>query len=215
MTNNSNIKKTIFNYIDNISFPVDIKSDVILHVDKLEKFISLFVEWNGVHNIASSNQSLEDIIELFFDSVIGGKFVQQKDRIFFDAGAGGGFPSIPIALVYSDSQISLIEADRKKCSFLRSVKAQLALESVEILHQRVESCKNLPFIISKAAFSPKNFGVLSHSLEKNGKLALWATPSTAQEYEKEAPKHQLSLIEKHEYELFPNKKRLIIIFEKK
>lgn len=58
-----------------------------------------------------------------------------------DVGAGGGLPGIPIAVSCPESEVTLLEATRKKVVFLESVRNQLGLLNVNVLHARAEDAQ--------------------------------------------------------------------------
>ncbi len=180
---------------------------------KLKNYIKYVLEWGKVHNIVSAKFTDEDVFDAIIDSVIGSSFISANSDVF-DVGSGGGFPGIPMAIIHANNRLILVEADRKKCSFLRLVKSELNLTNIQILNSRIETLSNLPSIVSKAAFSPKNMSYLSNALTQGGTMALWATPMTAKEYLEESKKHNLILEGQFPYELSKEKKRMIMIFRK-
>ncbi|MCA9507922.1 MAG: 16S rRNA (guanine(527)-N(7))-methyltransferase RsmG [Myxococcales bacterium] len=177
------------------------------------KYCDLVEAWSRTHNIISSKLSRAGIENAVVDSVVGGTFLRFSGEIF-DAGSGGGLPGIPMALVNSDVKFNLIEADRKKCSFLRVAKSELNLSNVNIINERIENLHHLPYIVSKAAFSPNNMFYLKNSLKASGTMALWATPKTVVEYKIQAEKIGLMFCEEFPYELGNGKERSIVIFQR-
>ena len=55
-----------------------------------------------------------------------------------DIGTGAGFPGIPIAIIMPSLQITLVEANNKKCEFLKVVKENLELNNIKIVNSRAE-----------------------------------------------------------------------------
>ena len=78
----------------------------------------------------------------FLDSVMPAVIgIMPAGGAIIDIGSGGGFPGIPLAILMPETEIVLVESNRKKSNFLRQVKRALALENVTVCNNRVE---NLP-----------------------------------------------------------------------
>lgn len=120
-----------------------------------DEYIKAFLEENSKHNLISKNDekflyekhiydSLS--IKLFFD-----KYNINNVRIL-DIGCGGGFPCIPIALEFPDSQITGIDSIRKKINSVQEIINKLELKNIDLICDRVENL-NLPqfdIIVSRA-----------------------------------------------------------------
>lgn len=182
-------------------------------INKLIEFLCDIKNWGRIHNIVSGNFSQEDLLENLFDSLVGGSFLFLKERVY-DAGSGGGFPAIPLAILFPKTKFNLIESNRKKCSFLRREKNILKLDNITVENNRLESFSDLEFITTKAAFSPPNIGPLWQALAKEGKLALWATPKNRESFLKALSEKGAQLIESWEYALPEGQTRCILLFTK-
>ena len=200
----------IFNKLNTYNSKVVLSEDI---VDRLMEYLSCVEEWNGTHNIVSNKISGRDLVENLFDSVIGGSFLSIKNTVY-DVGSGGGFPSIPLAIIYPNSKFYLIESNRKKCSFLRYVKSKLKIENVAVENKRVENFSNINFITTKAAFSPANIGLLWKVLGQEGKLALWATKKNRESFVAALAEKGAKLRENWEYELLEGQERCVLVFSK-
>jgi 16S rRNA (guanine527-N7)-methyltransferase len=178
----------------------------------LESYSELIIKWGKVHNIISANYNKNNIYENIFDSIIGSRYLGIKN-IVYDAGSGGGFPAIPIAILYPESRINMVESNRKKCSFLRLVKSKLNLKNVEIFNTRIENIQNVVFMTTKAAFSPPNVGLLAGTLAPHGNIAIWSTPMDEENFVKTFQKYFISLSERFDYEV-ANQQRCLLLFSK-
>lgn len=186
------------------------KKDIVY---QLNEYVEMIIEWGNTHNIISSKYTKKEVIENIYDCVEGASLFDVENEVY-DVGSGGGFPGVPMAIFYPESMFYLVESDRKKTSFLRTVKSALNLKNVLIKNCRIETLNELPFMVSKASFSPKNIGYLVKSLQSGGKLALWATPQTEEDYLKEAKKNQANLLSVKPYIISEEKNRVIMIFQK-
>ena len=127
-----------------LALGLDLRDDII------NKFMSYFKILNSYQkkvNITSIKDPLDIISKLFLDSLSGlytinDLFYEYSQGIglkIIDVGSGAGFPGIPIKIVLSHSNITLLEAKKNKTLFLRDVINKLALKDTEILHDRVEN----------------------------------------------------------------------------
>ena len=69
-----------------------------------------------------------------------------------DVGTGGGFPSIPLAILFPDSYFLAVDSIHKKIKVVNSIIDQLGIENIEGRHQRAEELKgeSFDFIVSRA-----------------------------------------------------------------
>jgi 16S rRNA (guanine527-N7)-methyltransferase len=92
-----------------------------------------------------------------------------------DAGSGGGFPGIPIAVARPDVQVTLLDSNHKKCAFLNQAIAELGLKNVGVVCERVESwrpAERLDFIVSRAlAEIAEVIALAGHLLAPGGVIA--------------------------------------------
>lgn len=209
---------------ENIIASIDKAVKVIVGTDNHERFELLMdyanavIEWNKVHNIISRNT--ENIFENIYDSIFAASLFDvyfsensQTKRIV-DIGSGNGLPGIPLAILFPKKDIVLVDSNRKKCSFLRATKSELKLQNVSILNKNFDNSFQENFIITKAAFSPTNSGVLISGLKKGGKAILWATPKIKEELVSEMAKVSAQLIDEKMFILPTGKERLFLVFEK-
>lgn len=180
---------------------------------KFEKYISCIINWAKSHNIVSSKFSRKEIIENILDSIAGASFLSFSSPVY-DAGSGGGFPGVAIALIAPEISFVLVESDRKKCSFLRLIKAQLSIKNITIENERIEKLNNLNFLVTKAAFSPQNISIVTQSLKAGGEIAIWATQKNRQNFIEALNEAGLKMKNEYAYELPDAPGRLILLFKK-
>lgn len=158
---------------------------------KLEKYLCMLSEKNRVMDL--TNVPDEEIpMRHFADSLIavGTGFIANI-RSLADVGTGAGFPGLPIAIVMPEVKVTLIDAQEKRCAFLRSVRDELKLENVTVLHMRAEEAGRSPElrgrfdICTARAVAPLN--VLAEYLlplvKKEGAALCWKGPGAADEME--------------------------------
>ena len=119
---------------------------------------SLYKEWNAQINVISR----KDIDELYTRHVLHSlgiaKVIQFKaGTSIMDVGTGGGFPGIPLAILFPESNFYLVDTIGKKIKVVNAVAEALALQNVEGVQKRAEKVKfEFDFIISRAVtYLPK------------------------------------------------------------
>ncbi len=108
-------------------------------VDRFERYAADLIDWNRRINLTAITDPRDIVHKHFLDSLsaLTTCDLQVGARII-DVGSGAGFPGLPIRIARPDLQLTLLEATRKKCDFLRHIAAVLALERVTIVQARAE-----------------------------------------------------------------------------
>lgn len=105
---------------------------------KLKEYSNLLIEWNKKFNLTSIIEPKQIYLKHFYDSLCLIKIGNLSNKRICDFGTGAGFPGIVIAIIFNDSDITLIESNGKKVKFLEEVKRSLDLKNVKIIKDRVE-----------------------------------------------------------------------------
>ena len=106
-------------------------------IEQFEVYAQMLVEWNQKMNLTAITD-LDEIYEKhFLDSILPSFDVPLKGS-FCDVGAGAGFPSIPLKIVYPDLKITIVEALGKRITFLNALCEKLELKDVECVHARAK-----------------------------------------------------------------------------
>ncbi len=130
--------------------------------DQLEKFTKLkdlYKDWNLKINVVSR----KDIDEIYLRHVLhslGIAKVQQfrSGSTVMDVGTGGGFPGIPLAILFPETQFHLVDSIGKKIKVVNEVKEGLGLENVKTSNCRVEEIdEQYDFIVSRAVAQMETF----------------------------------------------------------
>ena len=135
--------KEILHYFPNLSQE---------QVQQFERLKDLYEEWNQQINVISRKDT-ENFYERHVLHSLGiAKIIHfQKASEILDVGTGGGFPGIPMAIMFPDVQFTLVDSIGKKIKVVNEVCDALGLKNVTGLHLRAEDVKgNFDFVISRA-----------------------------------------------------------------
>ena len=151
--------------------------DIQVDKRKIEKFSIHALElmsWNQKTNLTAITDPFEVAVKHFLDSIVPMKVIPSNGSLL-DIGSGGGFPGIPLKICLPSLSVTLIEASRKKVSFLKHVIRMLELKNIDALHIRAEEFVNKPDI-------DKTFNiVISRALSSMTTFALTARPFLKEE----------------------------------
>ncbi|MGH9517114.1 MAG: 16S rRNA (guanine(527)-N(7))-methyltransferase RsmG [Terriglobales bacterium] len=105
-------------------------------------YVDLLLRWNAKLNLTSIRGPEEIITRHFGESLFAARqlFPSAESReSVIDVGSGAGFPGLPLKLWSSNLELTLIESNHRKATFLREVIRALDLASTTVLTQRAES----------------------------------------------------------------------------
>ncbi|PWH81667.1 16S rRNA (guanine(527)-N(7))-methyltransferase RsmG [Algibacter marinivivus] len=128
-------------------------------IEKFKQLESLYQDWNLKINVVSR----KDIDELYMRHVLHSlgiaKVINFKDGTkLLDVGTGGGFPGIPLAILFPECSFHLVDSIAKKLKVVDEVVAGLGLTNVKTTHSRVEAIDDTyDFIISRAVAAMPTF----------------------------------------------------------
>ena len=118
-------------------------------IDLNDKMLSSFdiyyknlLEWNAVMNLTAITEEKDVFEKHFLDSLTITKIVSRetldKGCILMDLGTGAGFPGLPIAIVFPNIQVVLVDSLNKRIRFLEDTVQKLGLSNVTCIHARAE-----------------------------------------------------------------------------
>ncbi|MGB3466756.1 MAG: 16S rRNA (guanine(527)-N(7))-methyltransferase RsmG [Cyclobacteriaceae bacterium] len=119
---------------------------------QFEKLASLYEDWNTKINVISR----KDIHEIYIRHVLHSLGLAKHitflpDAEIMDVGTGGGFPGIPLAILFPDANFTLVDSIGKKIKVVKEVSLALGLKNVEAFHDRAEKIdKKFDFVVSRA-----------------------------------------------------------------
>ncbi len=122
-------------------------------LEQLSALIPLYKEWNEQINVVS-RKDIDNLEERhILHSLLIAKFIRfNANATILDLGCGGGFPGIPLAILFPDTQFFLIDARAKKIKVVEAIAKSLGLTNISYAHGRVEEIKGVKFdfVITRA-----------------------------------------------------------------
>ena len=123
-----------------------------LQIERFTQLGELYRDWNAKINVISR----KDIDNLYPHHIIHSLAIAkvlnfQPGTTLLDVGTGGGFPGIPLAILFPECQFTLVDSIGKKVLVASEVAKSLGLENVRCIKERVEEEKGqFDFVISRA-----------------------------------------------------------------
>ncbi|MBK9403688.1 MAG: 16S rRNA (guanine(527)-N(7))-methyltransferase RsmG [Ignavibacteria bacterium] len=155
----------------------ELKKDSTLFINEFILFEKLLLEWNEKINLISRKSvSAEDHIinSIFFLT----KYSFDKVKSVADIGSGGGFPGIPLKILFPEIRITLIDSIRKKVNVQQDITEKMNLKKIEAICGRAEELSvqtkyksKYDIVISKAVSSLDNLYLWGNKfLNSNGEM---------------------------------------------
>lgn len=144
-------------------------------------YLSQLTCWNRAINLTRITNPREIVVKHFIDSITALAtipFPHQSQLI--DVGTGAGFPGVPLKIVRSDLRVTLIEPNKKKCSFLSSLIGTLRLTEIEVFAGTVQEYQDrggahAHFITARALRVDDIHSELLSLVLPTGKIVLYRT----------------------------------------
>jgi 16S rRNA (guanine527-N7)-methyltransferase len=143
--------------------------------DQLAKLGPLYRDWNEKINVISR----KDIDQLYLHHVLHSlaiaKFIRFKPGTrILDAGTGGGFPGIPLAIAFPEAEFTLADSIGKKITVVNAVASETGLQNVRTFNGRVENITGtFDFVVSRAVTSlPEFVGWIRGKISRENRNAL-------------------------------------------
>lgn len=130
-----------------------------LQQQQLQQLHSLYADWNQKINVISR----KDIDALYERHVLHALGIAKvlsfaPNARILDVGTGGGFPGIPLAILFPKTDFYLVDSIEKKIGVVNAVAAAVGLKNVKATHQRAEEVnEKFDFVVSRAVTQMPRF----------------------------------------------------------
>ena len=145
-----------------------------------DKYINQILKWNRTRNLVSRNLKKNDLAEHFLDCAVLQKHLLPGSVI--DLGSGSGFPGICLGIIDPNRELTLLDSNRKKTSFLIHIKNELGLNQVSVKNARAEEIKQIDEtnIVCRAFKEPADLlKSLENKISKKNKIVLMVSETEA------------------------------------
>ena len=130
-----------------------------LQIHQFEALLPLYKDWNSKINVISR----KDIDELYLRHVLHSLAIAKimpfaDGSSILDVGTGGGFPGVPLAILFPNCKFHLVDSINKKLKVISGVSEELELKNIKTTHSRVEAIdEQFDFIVSRAVTAMPEF----------------------------------------------------------
>lgn len=149
---------------------------------QFEQIGNLYPEWNAKINVISRKDIDNRWVNHILHSLAIAKFINPvTGTTFLDMGTGGGFPGIPLAIMWPECKLHLIDRIGKKIKVAQDIAQQIGLDNVTFQHGDIGECRNTyDFVVSRAVMRldellpliKKNVSRTSRNAYPNGLICL-------------------------------------------
>lgn len=197
-------------------------------IEQFHQYFELLVEWNQKINLTAIVEEQEVYLKHFYDSIapILLSLIDNQPIVLLDVGAGAGFPSLPMKIIFPKIEIHILDSLNKRLVFLENLCQSLGLENVNLHHGRAEDFgQNAEFrgqfdLVTARAVARLNVLVelTIPFLKKDGQLIALKASQTAEELEE--AKSAIALLggkvnQAIDYTLPNQDSRFILVIDKK
>lgn len=147
---------------------------------QIRSYIDILLAWNRKMSLTSVTDPVEIVRFHFGESIFALTAGAISDGRLADVGSGAGFPGLPIGLAHPSIDLTMIESNIKKCTFLREISRKLGAEGVRVLNRRIEDLpppledERFDFISARAVGEFDSLLDFARGfLAKQGRLVLW------------------------------------------
>ena len=141
-------------------------------INQYKELENLYNKWNSKINVISRKNLSELYLNHVLHSLSIAKFISfKKGTRILDIGTGGGFPGIPLAILFPEVNFLLVDSIGKKIKVVNRICESIKLKNVLTRHIRAEEIDSkFDFIVSRAVTNMKDFKMISKGKIKNNHI---------------------------------------------
>ena len=195
---------------------------------RFEDFLKLFAEYNAHTNLSAIRDEDEIVEKHFVDSLYGSMviddFFHDEPIKILDIGSGGGFPGIPLKIIFPHVEVTLLDSVGKKVRAMNFFVENLGLEGIEAIQERAENLAKSPdhagkydLVVSRATAYITDILVWAKPfLREGGKILLYKMPSDEEKKDRRKIMKKLDLHLDAEFEyILAEKERILYVFSQR
>lgn len=151
---------------------------------RFQRYLDLFLRWNGTHRMTALDSAAAIVQDLFIDSLLFLALLPPRPLALVDIGAGAGIPGLPLRLADPAITVTLVEARRKRVSFLLAAQRELDLGDVAVkegradvlLEQEPDLAGAFDVVVARSVGPPEALLPLARKYLKGGGLFVVSGP---------------------------------------
>lgn len=151
---------------------------------RFQRYLDLFLRWNGTHRMTALDSAAAIVQDLFVDSLLFLALLPPRPLALVDIGAGAGIPGLPLRLADPAITVTLVEARRKRVSFLLAAQRELDLGDVAVkegradvlLEQEPDLAGAFDVVVARSVGPPEALLPLARKYLKGGGLFVVSGP---------------------------------------
>ena len=143
--------------------------------EKLSLLKVIYDKWNSMINVISRKDMDNFFVHHVLHSMAIAKVINfLPGTTILDVGTGGGFPGIPLAILFPDSEFTLLDSIEKKIKVVKAVSDELGLKNINPVRKRIEEENGkFQFVISRAVTGfPEFVSLTTKNISKSGNNSL-------------------------------------------
>jgi 16S rRNA (guanine527-N7)-methyltransferase len=164
--------------------PLGVVANTVQFLDRIERMAATLAIWGPKINLTAHPKDPDEIVFHVFDSIIPISIAASSKTLrlarthrILDIGSGAGFPGLVIAAAIN-VQVTLVEARRKRATYLTECAIEMGLKNVRVECARAESLDvrdSFDLVTSRAVASPTVFEIAGRALHREGVLMLYVS----------------------------------------
>jgi 16S rRNA (guanine527-N7)-methyltransferase len=147
----------------------------------LHNYLNLLIKWQKTHRLVGSSDPDWIVDNVILDSLLFARALPRPVTSICDVGSGAGIPGIPLKIVLSTVDVTLIEPRQRRASFLSTVIRELSLQRCRVINARLEQvvadlASTFEAVVMRCAGDIEDFVVPASRLLRAGGVIVTSGP---------------------------------------